>query len=418
MTEKSLTLPSGRCATAVTPALRSERLFTAAALTLVLAVAGGCDHKAAAPPAPPPLPVNTLQVQATDVPIDNEWIGTLDGNVNAQIQPQVSGYLIRQSYKEGSLVHKGQVLFEIDPRPFQATLDQTQAQLAQARAAYALTQVNINRDAPLADMHAIATSQLDNDKAQGAQADANVKAVEATVATAKLNLGFTHVRSLITGVSGQATTQVGNLVTPQSVLTSVSQLDPIRVYFSLSDAQYLALTNRARDGQGSLLSHAADLPLTLQLGDNETYPHKGRIVFVDRQMNAQTGAIRIAAVFPNPGNVLRPGEFARIRAYTTVQHNVILVPQSAIQELQGLEQAYTLTPDHKVHVVNVKLGPQVGSDWIVESGLPTGSTIIVNNLQKLAEGEPVDPHAAPVAPPAVPAAADADMAGADTAGTR
>ena len=375
-------------------------------LTMGLSVLSGCEKKEAAPTGPPPaMPVTVIQVQQADIPLTGQWVGTLDGNVNAQIQPQVSGYLVQQTYREGSVVSRGQILFEIDPRPFQAVLDQAQGQLEQAKAAYALTQTNINRDKPLAEAHAIAHSQLDTELAQGAQAEASVKSAEAAVETAKLNLGFTHVRSLITGVAGQATTQVGNLVSPQSVLTSVSQLDPIRVYFSISDAEYLGLTARARAGNGDLLSNAAKLPLTLSLANGDVFPHTGRIAFVDRQMNAQTGAIRIAATFPNPGNVLRPGQFARVKADTTVQHNVILVPQVAIKELQGLQQAFTVTPDKKVHIVNVQLGPQIGSDWVVESGLPPGSTIIVDNLQKLAEGVPVDPHPAPPTPPATDATA-------------
>jgi membrane fusion protein (multidrug efflux system) len=390
----------------------TEIPLTATLLCGTLFLLGGCEQKAPPAAAPPPLPVGVIQVEASDVPLASEWVGTLDGNVNAQIQPQVSGYLIAQSYREGSLVQKGQTLFEIDPRPFKALVDQAQGQLEQSKAAYALTQTNIKRDSPLADEHAIATSQLDTDKAQGAQAEANVKTAEASVATAKLNLGFTHVRSLITGVAGQATTQVGNLVSPQSVLTSVSQLDPVRVYFSISDAEYLSLTSRARAGKGDLLSNAAAIPLTLQLGNNTNYPHAGRIAFVDRSMNAQTGAIRIAALFPNPGNVLRPGEFARIKACATVQHNVILVPQSAIMELQGIQQAFTLTPDHKVHIVTVQLGAQVGNDWIVQGGLAPGSTIIVDNLQKLAEGAPVNPHQVPV-PPAQTSAAASQTAAQD-----
>jgi RND family efflux transporter MFP subunit len=404
MTLRNTFLPSGH--PVVSSARRGIFVATVTAATLI---AAGCNHQAAKPAGPPPaLPVGVMQVQASDVPITNQWVGTLDGNVNAQIQPQVSGYLIRQTYREGSDVSKGQVLFEIDPRPFQAALDQANGQLDQAKAAYALTQTNIHRDTPLAAVHAIAQSQLDTEKAQGAQAAATVQTAEAGVETAKLNLGFTHVRSLISGVAGQATTQVGNLVNPQSVLTSVSQLNPIRVYFSISDAEYLALTSRARAGHGDLLSNAEKIPLTLELGNGDVYPHTGRIDFVDRQMDAQTGAIRIAALFPNPGNLLRPGEFARIQAQTTVQHNVILVPQDAIKELQGIQQAFVLAPGNKVHVVNVQLGPQVGNDWVVESGLPPGSTIIVDNLQKLAEGEPVDPHPAPPAPPAAPTTDDAD----------
>lgn len=373
-------------------------LLLAATSTLMIS---GCEKKDAVPGGGfPPMPVGTIQVQASDVPVTNAWVGTIDGNVNAQIQPQVSGYLVRQNYREGAVVSKGQVLFEIDPRPFQAAVDQAQGQLEQAKAAYALMQTNVNRDIPLAEAHAIAQSQLDTDKAQGAQAMASVKSAEASVATAKLSLGFTQVRSLIGGVAGQATTQVGNLVGPQSVLTSVSQLDPVRVYFSISDAEYLGLTSKARAGKGDLLSNASALPLTLELGNGEVYPHMGHIAFVDRQMNQQTGAIRIAALFPNPGNILRPGEFARIKADTTVQRNVILVPQIAVKELQGIQQVFTVTPEHKVHVVTVQLGPQNGNNWVVRSGLLPGSMVIVDNLQKLTEGAPVNPHPAPPQPAA------------------
>jgi RND family efflux transporter MFP subunit len=214
------------------------------------------------------------------------------------------------------------------------------------------------------------------------------------VATASLNLGFTKVRSLITGVAGQATTQVGNLVNTQSVLTSVSQLDPIKVYFSIGDSDYLALTKRAGAGGSDLLHGASKIPLTLTLSNGEVYPYKGRVVFVDRQLNSQTGAIRIAAAFPNPGNLLRPGQFGRVKAETAMLHNVVLVPQGAITELQGQEQIYTVGANNTVHVDDVKLGPQYGDSWVIESGLPGGSLVIVDNLQKLREGAPVSPQPA------------------------
>lgn len=352
------------------------------------------------------LPVSFVTVRQADVPVKGEWVGTLDGYVNAQIQPQVSGYLIRQEYREGSPVSKGQVLFQIDPRPFQAVVDQAQAQvgqakgqLAQAQAQRGLAEINLKRDTPLAQAHAIAQSQLDNDKQIAAQADASVAAAEAAVGaaeaaltTAKLNLGFTQVRSLIGGVAGQATTQVGNLVSPQSILTSVSQLDPIKVYFSISDAEYLALTARARKAGGDLLSVKSDLPLSLALADGTTYAHQGQIAFVDRQMNQQTGAIRIAASFPNPGNLLRPGQFGRVSAATEIRRGALLVPQAAVQELQGIEQIYVATSDNHVHVVNVTLGPQYGRDWIIESGLQPGQRVITDNLQKLKDGAPINPH--------------------------
>ena len=306
-------------------------------ITVGSGLLAGCGKSvSASSPAPrPAMKVTVVKAEPADVPVTGEWVGTLDGYVNAQLQPQASGYLIRQDYREGSQVEKGQVLFEIDPRPFEAVLEQAQGQLGQAQAQLALAQINVKRDTPLAEAHAIARSQLDNEIQQEAQAKASVESAEAAVATANLNLGFTKVRSLITGVAGQATTQVGNLVNAQSVLTSVSQLNPIKVYFSISDSEYLALTKRV-DGKGSnLLNGASKLPLTLTLSDGEVFPYKGHVVFVDRQLNAQTGAIRIAAAFPNPGNVLRPGQFGRVRAETAILHNAVLVPQEAITEFRG-----------------------------------------------------------------------------------
>ena len=336
--------------------------------------------------------VSVVKAEQTDVPLTGEWVGTLDGSVNAQIQPQANGYLIRQDYREGSEVRKDQVLFEIDPRPFQAALDQAQGQLEQALAQLNLTEINVNRDTPLAAARAIAKSQLDNEIQQRSQAEAAVKTAQAAVSTAKLNLGFTQVRSLISGVAGQAATQVGNLVSTQSVLTSVSQLDPIKVYFSISDSEYLALAQRARTSGGGLIQGASRIPLTLTLSNGQVYPQKGRIAFVDRQLNAQTGAIRIAAAFPNPGNVLRPGQFGKVKAETEVRRNAILVPQISVTEFQGMQQVYTVAGNGTVHVNTVTLGPQYGNSWVVESGLPAGALVITDNLQKLREGAPVSPQ--------------------------
>jgi membrane fusion protein (multidrug efflux system) len=223
-------------------------------------------------------------------------------------------------------------------------------------------------------------------------AQAQIATADAAVATAKLNLGFTQVRSLITGVAGQATTQVGNLVGPQSVLTTVSQLDPVKVYFSISDREYLALVARAHANGGDLLKASARLPLTLTLANGEKYPYTGHIVFVDRQMNQQTGAIRIAVAFDNPGNVLRPGQYGRVEAETEVLHNAMLVPQIALTELQGIQQVYTVGADNKVHIVNVTLGPQYGNNWVITGGLQPGARVITDQLQKLREGAPVTPH--------------------------
>jgi len=365
----------------------------AAALILAGGLLSGCGKNVDASTAtqPPPMKVTVVKAAQSDVPLTGEWVGTLDGYVNAQIQPQANGYLISQDYREGSQVEKGQVLFEIDPRPFEAALQQAQGSLGQAQAQLALAEINVTRDTPLAAQRAIAKSQLDNDTQQKAQAQAAVRSAEAAVATADLNLGFTKVRSLITGVAGQATIQVGNLVSGQSVLTSVSQLDPIKVYFSVSDSEYLALTKLAGAG-GSLLHGASRIPLTLTLSNGEVYPEKGHVVFVDRQLNSQTGAIRIAASFPNPSNILRPGQFGRIRAETEVRRNAVLVPQVAVSELQGQQQVYTIGPNNTVHVNNITLGPQYGDSWIVESGIRSGSLVITDNLQKLREGAPVNPQ--------------------------
>lgn len=397
-------------------AKRLDGVSSASLAAVALIVAGmlaGCGNKSVTASGPrPSMPVTVVEVAATDVPLTGEWVGTLDGFVNAQIQPQASGYLIKQNYKEGAEVAKGQVLFEIDPRPFQAALDQASGQLEQAKgqvlqaqAQLGLAEINVNRDTPLAQARAIAQSQLDNDVQQKAQAEAavqsakaSVAAAEAAVANAKLNLGFTEVRSLIDGVAGQATTQVGNLVNPQSALTSVSQLNPIKIYFSISDREYLALTERARRGGGDLLSSASAIPLTLTLANGQPFPLKGRIAFVDRQMNPQTGSIRIAAAFPNPGNILRPGQFGRIKAETEVRHNALLIPQVAVFEFQGLHQVYVAGTDGKAHVETVNLGAQVGANWVAESGISASDKVIIDNLQKLREGVPVSPHAAATAP--------------------
>jgi membrane fusion protein (multidrug efflux system) len=367
----------------------------------------GCGHPAA-PPAGPrgPLPVTVYQVEPTNVPLTGEWVGILDGFTNAQIQPQATGYLVKQLYKEGSVVSQGQILFEIDPRPFRASLDsanaqlgQSQGSLAQAQAALGLAQINVNRDTPLAAAHAIAQSTLDNDTQQKLEAEANVataqaaiKSAQATIETAKLNLGFTQVRSLISGIAGVAAIQVGSLVNTSSVLTSVSKVDPIKCYFSISDSEYLGLVNRAKNKGADLLHGESALPLTLSLADGSVYPHKGHILFVDRELNAQTGAIRIAAVFPNPGGVLRPNQFGRVKADTEVRQNALLVPSSAVQELQGLEQVYVVGSDNKAHLTTIQLGPQVGSSWLVNGGLQPGAMVVMDNIQKLQDGAPVSPH--------------------------
>jgi RND family efflux transporter MFP subunit len=386
----------------------SAGLPSAAILLLLsgLALVAGCSKtaKGGGPPQYPPPDVVTAIVQQKDVPIFGDWVANLDGYVNAQIQPQVTGYLIRQNYKEGSQVSKGQVLYEIDPRPFQASLDQAKGQLAQAQAQLQLAQINTKRDTPLAEAHAIARSQLDNDLQTQAAGEATVKAQEAAVETAKLYLEWTKVRSLLDGIAGLATTQVGSLVTQSTVLTTVSQVQPIKVYFAISEQEYLALSAKAREGGAADLLHSARrVPIEMTLSNGSVYPSKGYVVFVDRQVNSSTGTIRVAAAFPNPQNLLRPGQYGRVRAQTSLERGALLVPQRAVTELQGSYQVAVINADNKVHIQDVEVGPQIGENWVITNGLKPGEQVVIEGNGKLADGMPVHPH------PAAPEQASADQ---------
>lgn len=340
-----------------------------------------------------PLPVQVSTATRQDVPLVGEWVATTDGYVNAQIQPQVSGYLIRQDYKEGSEVHKGQDLFEIDPRPFQAILNEAKASLAQAQAQLELAGINVKRDTPLAQAHAIAQSQLDNDIQTQAADKASVANTQAAVEAAELNVGFTRVRSLIDGIAGQATLQVGNLVNASSVLTSVSQLNPIKVYFYISEQEYLSLSAQAKSrGKTDLLSSGNTIPLKLTLANNKVFPQTGHIIFVDRSVSAQTGSIRLAAQFANPGNLLRPGQFGRISAETSVLQNAVLVPQRAVSELQGMNQVIAVGPDYVAHIRTVQLGSQIGPNIVITSGLNAGEQVVTQGNDKVKDGIKVAPQ--------------------------
>ncbi|HLH39551.1 MAG TPA: efflux RND transporter periplasmic adaptor subunit [Bryobacteraceae bacterium] len=383
----------------------------------------GCASKseATAGPAqaPPPTDVNVAAVVQKDMPIYGDWVATLDGYVNANLQPQVSGYLIKQDYREGSLVHKDDVLFEIDPRPFQAALDQAKGQLAQAkgqvaaaegqleqaRAQLGLAEINVKRDTPLAAARAIPQSQLDNDVQARAQAEALVKTAEASVQasqasvtaaqaaveTASLNLGFTKVRSLIDGIAGIATTQVGTLVSQTTVLTVISQVDPIKVYFPISEQEYLSLSGKLKSGSVDFLRQNSSVPLQLTLSNGSVYPRQGRVIFADRQVDPQTGTIRMVGAFANPGNVLRPGQFGRIRALIGFRKGALLIPQRAVAELQGRYQVAVVGPDNKVAIRTVEPGERVGELWIINSGLAPGERVVSEGTAKVREGSVVNP---------------------------
>ena len=371
---------------------RARSVLTLLTLPVALLLLGCQGPKAAAPPPPPE--VEVVSVVQQDVPIYAEWVATLDGYVNAQIQPQVSGYIIKQSYKEGSAVRKGQILFEIDPRPFQALLDQSKAQLAQTEAQLGKTQLDVDRDTPLAKERAIAQSQLDNDVQANLAAKASVKSAEAQVEQAQLNLDFTLVTSLVDGIAGIAQVQIGNLVSPATVLTSVSQVNPIKAYFPISEQEYMHFAARINAHNQQEVPTDAP-PLDLILADGTIYPHKGAILLTDRQVDVTTGSIRLVSAFPNPNNILRPGQFGRIRAAAETRTGALLVPQRAISELQGTYQVAVVSSDDKVSLRAVQIGDRVGSMWIVQKGVQAGERVIVEGLQKVRDGSPVRLKSAP-----------------------
>jgi len=349
--------------------------------------------------------VEVLRVQQENVPIYGEWIGTLDGFVNADVRAQVTGYLLIQGYQEGAFVRKGQLLFQIDPRPFQAALDQAQGQLAQAKAMLAnaqavqrRTELDVERYTPLAKEQAASQQDLDNAVQNNLAAlatietaKAQIKTYEAAVETTKINLEFTRLVAPIDGIAGQAQLQVGALVTPNSgVVTSVSTVDPIKAYFTVSEPQYLGWRKRFPT-EASRLEADKKLRLQLILADGSTYPHDGTFYFADRQVNESTGAIRIAGLFPNPNNVLRPGGYARVRAVIRTEEGALLVPQRAVSELQGGYQLAVLDSDNKVNIRPVTVGPQMDRRWVIASGLNPGDRVVVEGVQKVRAGIRVNP---------------------------
>ena len=438
-------------------------IVTALVIIVVVTVASKSNNSVGA--APRPLDVEVVQVKQEDVPIYSEWIGTTEGMVNADIKAQVTGYLLRQNYQEGSFVKKGQLLFEIDPRPLQAVSDQAsgqlaqfegqlaqansqvvqaeaqeaqgnsqlqeaQAQLAQAQANQVKTQLDVNKYAPLAEQKAVTQQEYDNaiqanvvSKAQVEAAKAGVEAARArlrvanaqigtakaatqtakgqvdnakgTVRSAQLNVEFTRIVSPIDGIVGRAQAQVGDLVQPNNPnsppLTTVSTVDPIKVYFTISEQQYLAFTKlnliEARKG-----ASVAQIELELILADGTTYPNKGSFYYADRQVDQKTGAIRIAGIFPNPGNILRPGQYGRVRAVTTTKNDALLVPQRAVSQLQGGYQVAVVGSDNKIELRAIKVGDHSGSMWIVDEGLKPGERVVVEGVQRVRSGLVVNPQ--------------------------
>lgn len=480
---------------------KKHKLLTAAAIcavlvVLIIAATFLFQKKTVQAASPPPPEVEVVEVERKDVPIYSKWIGTTDGMVNAEIRAQVSGYLLRQNYTEGSFVSKGQLLFEIDPRPFQAALDQARgklaeavgrrvqsesqlaqteaqvgqteaqveqaraqvlqmqaqleqarAQLAQAEANQRRTQLDVNKYKPLREQKAVTQQELDNAiesngaalaqikaaNAQIAAANAQIGAAKAAVSTvqaqvraataqtgsskavivsavaaidaaqadvkaAEINLGLTRIVSPIDGIAGIAVAQIGNLLNPTSgILTTVSTVDPIKVYFTISEQEYLAAAER-NPNQSDRRDALKQLELELILADGTTYPETGKFFVADRQIDEKTGTIRLAGIFSNPNNTLRPGQYGQIRAVTEVRENALLVPQRAVTELQGLFQVAVVGDDNKVEIRTVKIGENVEQQTVIESGLKPGEKVIAGGVQKAAPGATVVTK--PYVPPA------------------
>ena len=350
----------------------------------------------------PPLDVVVATVAKQDVEIYSEWVGTTTGYVNAQIYPKIQGYLLKQAYRDGGVVQEGDLLFQIDPRQFQATLDEAAGQLARARAALAKYQMDVSRYTPLAAEGAVSQQELDDAVQARAGSAAQVDSARAAVEQARLNLQWTQVKSPITGVAAIASAQVGDLVSPQTLLTSVSQLDPIKVTFPVSEIDYLRFAKRVRE-----LDEAPqqDQPANLQLilANGERYPEPGRLSVAGLEVTTTTGTIDVQGVFPNPNNLLRPGQFAKVRAVTDRLPGALVIPQRAVRDLQGLSQVAVVGAEDKVAFKNVTLGPATGSDYVVTAGLAAGERVVVEGLQKIRDGVVVKP----VPPPDRKAAAAA-----------
>ena len=359
-------------------------------LTAVLTLATGCGKKQVVSAGGPP-EVEVAAVVQQDVPLYTECISTLDGYVNAQIQPQVTGYLMKQNYTEGTIVHEGQVLFEVDPRPFDAALQQAKGQLAQAEAQLGKTRLDVARDTPLAKESAIPQAQLDNDIQANEAAQAMVSAAKAQVEQAQLNLDFTKVRSLVNGVAGLAKGQIGDLVGPTTILTTVSQIEPIKAYFAISEQEYLKLADRiSAVAQGRRRADERKI-LELVLSDGTVYSHKGWVVLADRQVDVKTGTIRLAGAFDNPGGILRPGMFGRVRAVTGIAKAALLVPQRSVVEAQGSYSVVVVDSNNQASIRPVKMGERVGQMWVITDGIKPGEQVIAEGMQKAREGSTVRP---------------------------
>ena len=355
----------------------------------------GCTH--GAPPAPPPPAVVVTEVRQEDVPLYTEWVGTAVGFVNAHVMPRVHGYLLKQHYEDGTSVKAGELLFEIDDRPYKAALDQALGDLAQQRAVLRKNQLDVGRYTPLAAQGAVSRQELDNAVQAAHASEAQVQAADAAVTNARLNLEWTRVYSPIDGIAGIAPVQIGDLVTPSTTLTTISQIDPVKVTFPISEREYIRFADAIKEHQQAGRAH--DEPdVELILADGSTYPRPGRFHAADREVDRQTGTILVQAIFPNPDGLLRPGLYAKVRAATVTARGAILVPQRAVQEIQGVYQVAVVGTENTVSLRTVKVGQQVNGLWIIEDGLHPGERVVTEGLQNVADGIAVEPTANPSTP--------------------
>jgi membrane fusion protein (multidrug efflux system) len=367
--------------------LPSLRLATPGIATALILSLAGCSKPP--PPAPPPVDVTVATVEQRDVPVTQEWVASLAGFVDAQVRAQVVGNLTKQDYQEGGQVRQGDLLFEIDPRPFQAALAGAQAQLAQAQAQVGKTDEDVRRYRPLAKEQAISQQELDDAVQANLAAKAQVAAAQAGVQQAQLNLEFTRITAPVDGVAGLIQVNVGDLVGPATgVLTTVSTLDPIKVSFPLSEQAYLEMQAALPEGDAAF----AGLKLELILSDGSVYPYPGKFYAADRQIDPNTGTLRVEDVFPNPRHLLRPGQYGRVRVVLRTLPGALLVPEQALNELQGGYQLATVDGSNLAHIRTVEVGPRIGGQAVIQKGLQPGDRVIVDGFQKVREGALVTPH--------------------------
>lgn len=387
----SIPLRWWRKAMHITPVSLHPRLFNKSSISaqflcaslLVIGSLGGCSSTEEKP-APPPPGVTIAPVVQKEVAIRQDWVGTMVGNVDADIRPKVEGYLLSRLYAEGSFVVKGQPMFELDKRQAQAAVEQATGNLERARASLAQAQIDVRRYTPLVAQKAVSQAELDKAQSSERAATASVDSDQAVLDNAKLNLGWTTVTAPISGIAGLAKVAIGDLMTPATVMTTISNVNPIYVDVSVSEQDYMRFTREKSNS-------ATRQNLELILGDATVYPRPGKVLFVNREVDSRTGTIQVRGEFPNPGNVLRPGQYARIRVVTELRKGALLIPQQAVSELQGVYQVGVVGADNKVAIKTVRLGPLYGDMWVVDSGLQLGESVIVDGLQRVKTGITVAP---------------------------